>query len=302
MTHSPIVPRLTARLLLLAAAALPAAAQEFPATPGPLRLSEGDTLVFLGDSITHQCLYTQYVEDFVYTRFPRLRIHLHNAGVGGDTAGDALERFEEDVAGLHPAAVFLLLGMNDGRYTAPDAGIFDTYQKDMTRLLDQVADLGAQPILMAPTWFDQRTALRGKNWISPERAQVVHYNATLASFGAWLRDQAEARGLRFADLAAPLAEVTRSARRDDPAFTMIPDAVHPGPDGHLVMALALLEDLGFDGELSALEVFRQGGRWRVEAHGGTLSKVAGEKIRFLFEARGLPWVVPEDAAAGFRAA
>jgi len=297
----PVLRRPPAALLLLAAAALPAAAQEFPATPGPLRLAEGDTLVFLGDSITHQCLYTQYVEDFLYTRFPRLRLHLHNAGVGGDTARDALERFDEDVAAFHPAAVLLLLGMNDGRYTAPDPKIFATYKKDMGRILDESAALGSRPIPLAPTWFDQRTALRGKNWIPPDRAAIVHYNATLAAFGAWLRDEAEARGLLFADLAAPLAQATRKARRDDPVFTMIPDAVHPGPDGHLVMALALLEGLGFEGELSALEIFREGGRWRVEARGGTLSKVSGDRIRFVFQARGLPWVVPEDAAAGFRA-
>ena len=35
-------------------------------------LQDGDTLVFLGDSITHQCLYTQYVEDYYYTRYPKL--------------------------------------------------------------------------------------------------------------------------------------------------------------------------------------------------------------------------------------
>ena len=36
-----------------------------------LDLKDGDSIVFLGDSITHQCLYTQYIEDFFYTRFPR---------------------------------------------------------------------------------------------------------------------------------------------------------------------------------------------------------------------------------------
>ena len=56
-----------------------------------ISLSDGDTLVFLGDSITHQCLYTQYVEDFFYTRFPKTRIRFHNAGVGGAKAWDALK-------------------------------------------------------------------------------------------------------------------------------------------------------------------------------------------------------------------
>ena len=79
----------------LAPAAEPQAAAEAPAFKTLLpqmTLEDGDTLVFLGDSITHQCLYTQYVEDFYYTRFPKLHIHFHNAGVGGDRASDALVR------------------------------------------------------------------------------------------------------------------------------------------------------------------------------------------------------------------
>ena len=60
--------------------------------PTVLDLQDGDTFVFLGDSITHQCLYTQYVENFFYTRYPDRKIHFHNAGVSGDRAGDALAK------------------------------------------------------------------------------------------------------------------------------------------------------------------------------------------------------------------
>ena len=55
-----------------------------------IELEDGDTLVFCGDSITHQCLYSQYVETFFYTRYPERRIRFHNASVGGDRVGDAL--------------------------------------------------------------------------------------------------------------------------------------------------------------------------------------------------------------------
>jgi len=62
-------------------------------TPEKFVLKDGDTVVFLGDSITHQCLYTQYLEDFFYTRLPGTHVHFHNAGVNGDRAADALARF-----------------------------------------------------------------------------------------------------------------------------------------------------------------------------------------------------------------
>ena len=81
------------------AAATPAA-PEFKPIVDHIDLKDGDTLVFLGDSITHQCLYTQYVEDYFYTRYPKTRIHFHNAGVGGDRASDALTRLRRGRGGL----------------------------------------------------------------------------------------------------------------------------------------------------------------------------------------------------------
>jgi hypothetical protein len=78
-----------------------------------LELKDGDTVVFLGDSITHQCLYTQYVEDYFYTRFPNVHIRFHNAGVGGDRAADALARFDQDVAEMPAAERDRNLRMNE---------------------------------------------------------------------------------------------------------------------------------------------------------------------------------------------
>jgi len=56
-------------LLLLTAAVQSIQAEDFAKPLGKLDLQEGDSIVFLGDSITHQRLYTQYVEDFFYTRW-----------------------------------------------------------------------------------------------------------------------------------------------------------------------------------------------------------------------------------------
>ena len=82
---SLIVARLVALSLFAALAftAKPSAAQEPRPPVAKLDLQDGDSIVFLGDSITHQRLYTQYVEDFFYTRYPSMRFKTHNAGVGG---------------------------------------------------------------------------------------------------------------------------------------------------------------------------------------------------------------------------
>ncbi|QXD33579.1 GDSL-type esterase/lipase family protein [Candidatus Pelagisphaera phototrophica] len=84
-------------------------AEEFNPEPGAM-------IVWAGDSITHQRGCTQYLENFLYTRFHDKKLRFANAGIKGDCAGDLLERFDEDVAKWQPQYVTLLLGMNDGRY------------------------------------------------------------------------------------------------------------------------------------------------------------------------------------------
>lgn len=86
-----------------------------PAASAGLGLKDGDRIIWIGDSITHQCQYTQYVEDFFYTRYPKMRLHFRNAGVSGDVAADALNRFDDDIASFKPTVATVLLGMNDGR-------------------------------------------------------------------------------------------------------------------------------------------------------------------------------------------
>jgi len=287
-------------LLLLLTLAVPSFAAEFKKTLNTIELLDNDTVVFLGDSITHQCLYTQYVEDYFYTRYPNRRVNFHNAGVGGDQAIDTLIRFDDDVAKFKPKYVTVLIGMNDGHYTGFEHEIFNTYKKNMTKLLDKITAINATAILMTPTMYDLRPALMEQNWVEPLRANNIHYNAVLAFFGAWVRQQANERGLGFANMYEPLNRITREQRKTDPEFTMIEDAVHPGPDGQLVMALALLKDINANPIVSTIDIVRKDNRWLTKADNGRLANVSTEKIGFTFTANSLPWLVPDEAALGYK--
>ena len=182
-------------------------------------------MVFLGDSITHQCLYTQYVEDYYYTRFPNRRIRFYNAGVSGDKAGDALARFAEDVKVQKAKYVTVLLGMNDGTYRHFDRETFDRYETDMTAVIEQIAETGATTILMGPSMYDARVSIaKPPRWIAqnPEQAKEVtgYYSAVLAFYGVWCRDQATHRGLGYVALQGPMEQLTRAQRVQNPDFTM----------------------------------------------------------------------------------
>lgn len=260
---------------------------------------DGDTVVFLGDSITHQCFYTQYIEDYFYTRYPKARIRFHNAGVGGDRAKDALNRFDEDVAAYKPKYVTILLGMNDGSYTDFQKPIFDTYQKDMNTVLDRIAEVGATAVPMTPTMHDSRARrLYGK----PMEPRDTYYNGVLALYGAWLREQAEIRGLGFVDMYSPLNSITLEQRTKDPKWTMIKDAIHPGQTGQVVMAAAILNDMVAKSPVSSIRVHEKGGKLTATARKGKVSEFVSEegKISFTFAAESLPWVLPPDAAEGFK--
>ncbi|MCX7825717.1 MAG: GDSL-type esterase/lipase family protein [Verrucomicrobiae bacterium] len=295
------LPTLLAAFALAAALAQPAAPPplEFQPSFDKMDLKDGDTLVFLGDSITHQCLYTQYVEDYFYTRHPDRRIRFHNAGVGGDRAADALARFEEDVAAFKPKYVTLLLGMNDGSYTKFEPDIFAAYEKGMTELLDRIAAIGAVAIPMTPTMHDARAARMRK----PAEPRDTYYNAVLAFYGAWLREQASVRGLGFVNMWSPLNDITWEQRKREAKFTLIPDAVHPGPAGQVVMACAIINDMLPRSVVSTITVFTgKDGKPRGAGANGKITDLQsdGDKLSFTFKANALPWVLPPDAAEGYK--
>jgi hypothetical protein len=48
------------------------------------QVRDGDTVVFYGDSITNQRLYTVFREAFVLTRFPHIHVTFVHSGSSGD--------------------------------------------------------------------------------------------------------------------------------------------------------------------------------------------------------------------------
>lgn len=268
----------------------------------PRKTEQDAVVVFLGDSITHQGLYTQYLENFFYTRYPELGIRFRNAGVAGDSISDALARFDEDVAAHHPDYVTVLFGMNDGRYEDFDASIFAEYQANMKRLLDRIESVGAKPIVLSPTMFDHEvTRLRqdDQTWRFREKGFSNSYNALMSMFGAWSWDESRRRGNEFVNLWAPLNSYTDLGRRHDPHFTLIGDAIHPQASGQVVMAYEILMQLGVERRFCASRVVSNGGtaergtKWT--AGKGIRDLVVtdqGQSIKFKHDEVALPWVIP----------
>ena len=125
---------------------------------------DGDTVVFLGDSITHGGRYHQFVTDFYRTRFPDAKIRFVNSGIGGDSASGAQRRLKEDVAEYDPTVVAIHFGMNDidrEAYTAETspgllrrrADAQERYRQNLSDLVGKVkaAAPGASLVYLTPT-------------------------------------------------------------------------------------------------------------------------------------------------------
>ena len=292
---------LLAALCLVSTFAL-AQAPKVALKPPGLDLKDGDRWIFIGDSITHQCQYTQYVENFYFTRHPGKRIHFRNAGISGDRAADALDRFDDDIAAFKPTIATVLLGMNDGSYKDFDPAVFKTYADGMTQILDKLDALKCKVILMSPTMFDHQ-AWEKRLIEKPDYAKgrdPSGYNAVLAYYGKWAQEVARKRGYRFVDLYGPLNTFTALQRQSNPDFTLIPDAIHPEADGQFIMAYSLLQQCGEVGQVLGAPVKMVKGNW-TSLSKTVVSEVSGEpgrSVSFTANAKALPWPQFVDCPIG----
>jgi lysophospholipase L1-like esterase len=231
----------------------------------------GDRVVFLGDSITEQRLYTTYLEAYTLSRYPKWKLTFRNVGWGGDTswlrqrahpdeaklfaAGpEVQERMVEqavaaglgrDVLPLKPTAVTIDFGMNDHAYQAFREDIFSAYVRSQSELAKVLEENGARVALVTPQPIEDKR---------PDPDKEVK-NISLRKFSDGLKQVAAEKGALFVDEFDPYMAIMMNARANDPnAIVGGGDAVHPGPPGHTLMAWAILKGLHAPALVSTAEI------------------------------------------------
>jgi lysophospholipase L1-like esterase len=217
-------------------------------------LKDGDRVVFYGDSITARRLYCAFVETYVETRFPQLKVSYVLSGWGGDrvTGGEGGPidvRLQRDVVAYEPTVVTVMVGMNDGEYRAFDQGLFDTFANGYRRLIRIVKDglPGVRITVMQPSPYDDVT-----------RPPLFEggYNGVLMRYGAFVKDLATAEKVMVADLNAPVVAALQRAKALDEgaARDIIADRVHPSTGGHLLLSEALLKAWNAPSLVTSVEI------------------------------------------------
>ena len=227
----------------------------------PFFFQDKDSVVFLGDSITEQKLYTTYIEAYTLTRFPDKAFRFRNVGWGGDTSwlrkrfptdekalfsatGSLLdemvtkavgEGLARDVLPHKPTAVTVKFGMNDHAYQAFREDICRAYSRSQKEIVDVLKKSGARVALLTSQPIEDKA--------SADHAQNVK-NQSLRKFSDALKEVADKEGALFVDQFDPYMKLMLAARAGKPdAHIGGGDAVHPGPAGHTLMAWAILKQL-----------------------------------------------------------
>jgi len=275
-------PKAIGALIAAALAVLSVAAQ----AQLPFELRDGDRVVFYGDSITDQRLYTVFTEAFVLTRFPQLRVTFVHSGWDGDrvTGGDGGPidlRLERDVISFKPTMLTIMLGMNDGRYRAFDDELAGTYTTGYEHIVSSVTKAlpGIRITVIQPSPFDDVTR-------PPKFAGG--YNSVVIRYGRFVKEMGEHDGLTVADLNTPMLAMLEKAKAADPelAQKIIPDRIHPGDGGHLIMAGALLKAWNAPRLVASVEI---------DAATKRLVHVERAKVTALHAAEDISWTEMDDS-------
>lgn len=272
-------------LALVLAVSAPLFAEE------PFYLKDGDRVVFYGDSITDQRLYTTFVETYVRTRFPKLKVSFVHSGWGGDRVtggggGPIDVRLTRDVVAYHPSVVTVMLGMNDGSYRAYDPAIFATYSQGYEKLVASLKQQlpGVRITAIRPSPYDDINFTPGFEG---------GYNGVLVRYGDFIQQLAQKQELTVADLNAPVVKMLQTAKMNDAvlAAKILPDRVHPGPAGHLIMAECLLRAWGAPSVVSSVTLDAKAGTAEAKKTQVSDVKTAGSTISWMQEDEALPMPV-----------
>lgn len=252
---------------------------------------DGDVVVMIGDSITEQHLYSNFVEMWTVTRFPKWKLTFRNVGIGGDRSTGGNGRFARDVASYKPTAMTVDFGMNDGGYKPFAEDTFNVYVNGLQGMADQAKAANIRVAWATPQPLD--TGDQGPT-------ALTDYNLTLEKYSAGVKTIAEKNGGLFVDQFHPYLAVLDKARAQGPKYDRITagDAVHPGAPGQALMAASILKGLNFPSQVSSVEIDAAGVKvvsaTNCKADDLVVATAGGLTFRRLDEA--LPFF-PADAAS-----
>jgi lysophospholipase L1-like esterase len=217
------------------------------AAPVDFALRDGDTVVFLGDSITAARGYGKVIENYTLLRYPQRKVRFINAGHGGDTAEGGLKRLERDVFSRGATLLTVAYGINDiGWGLKADAEHKQRYLDAVRGIVEQCRQHGVRVFICSP-------AITAED---PNRSE----NGFLQKMSDEGLALAKSLGAGTIDIQRGMRDIQRriwtanAAEKDPKKKTSlhVEDGIHLNELGHLAMAFAMLKGLGAPAEVSSV--------------------------------------------------
>ena len=219
-------------------------------------------VVFLGDSITQAGGYVSFADYYLQKHQPALQAEVYGLGLSSETlsglsepkhAGGAFprpclfERLGRLLEKVKPDVVFACYGMNDGIYLPLEDARFEAFKKGVNQLLTQCRAAGVKHIyLITPPIYDSKA-----------KAPDFNYDTVLTAYAAW------EMSLHQPDLVVIDLHTAMRKARDQRTEIFSKDSIHPGTEGHWLMAKTILAGIGLPlpetklSDLQADPVFKQ---------------------------------------------
>lgn len=214
-----------------------------------MKIAPGSKLVMIGDSITDAervCPvgeglfgatgrgYVSLVEALLGAVYPSHGVRVVNMGTSGNTVRDLKARWQTDVLDLRPDWLSLMIGINDvwRQFDMPLQQEAHVYLEEYAATLEE---------LVARTLPTLRggLALMTPFYIEPNRNDAMR--AQMDRYGEIVRELAAKHNTLFVDTQAAFDAAMQTYY---PA-TLAWDRVHPNQIGHMILARAFLQSLGF---------------------------------------------------------
>ena len=225
----------------------PTANKKSSDTNSSFLIQDGQTVVFIGDSIT-DCGrrdvaaplgngYVKIAVDLITARYPERRIKFFNKGIGGDVSLGLRDRWADDVLVYNPDWVSVLVGINDLHCRFhPDTQeqiTPDKYRQTYSQFLERTSkSTKARLVLMDPFYISK------ENNPNSQRTTVLE---ALGEYIAVVREMVQ----KFDALHVATHDVFQRQLEYYPCDTFCPEPVHPNPTGHQIMAHAWLQAVGW---------------------------------------------------------
>lgn len=212
-------------------------------------LKDGDTVAFLGDSITGARGYTKLVEHYTLMRYPDRKVRFVNAGEGGDTAYGSLSRLQQDVFDRGATVVTVAFGINDiGWGTKANDETKAKYLEGIRTIIERCRANNVRPIICS-------TAITEGDPDAGENGFLQKMNDEAIAM-------AKSMNVETIDLQRGMREIQRrvkaaNATEPDPEKRVslhTKDGVHLEELGQLAMGFAMLKGLGAPEEVSAAAI------------------------------------------------